>query len=276
MEGLIQRYYQQTGLSEQLFEATAEWDITQMEDLLRKGAGPNWKEKYRSGLIAYVVEYWDPEFHPEGISLLVAHGANVNIRSEDEELPIYLSHKRRLDETTELLQQHGAVTLDQLNFKPQSAPRACRYGRRHPEAVDDPYYHHMFQTGKWAYTARKQPALSPSEFTEKFGKDYYEIMAQVHSGKLDATSGAGYLNFLISGRPLWCFHRYGCSQTILPDGSLIKPGHAGHAFAIDFAKASSIKESFGSRRRAHPGGCLSIPPPPGIALRAPTSGGLGL
>ena len=227
MKTTLEKTFTSLKLQKDLCQAVYQQDLGQMANLLAQGASPNHQFRPESGLVYHIVQGWDPANILGGLELLTHYGANVNIRGKfEKELPVYLSMEIRYDEVTAFLQQNGAVVMDQLDLEPKGCAQACRYGAQHPERVEEAYFHHMFQTAKPAYAASSPINIDQirKKGAKGLEKDYNEIMKQVHKGELDATTGAGYINFLIGGRPLWCYDRYGITQNVLEDGSLLLIG----------------------------------------------------
>lgn len=230
MEKTLKKHRIQTQLNEKLqmlVEKEGLKAIGDINNLLHKGADPNYRPKFADSLICSVLYEWPAASQAIGIELLTSFGANVNLPDGQRQtaLSICLENKYPM-EIQNLLLSKGAVPIESSIKDFETSEVNCRYGRTNPEKVDDAYYKFMIATGKEASEVGKSRLtdLMTSGQIKDFKKDFEELTSEVRAGKLSSEAAAGFFNYLTNGKPKWCNNRFGSSYHFLKDGTMIQIG----------------------------------------------------
>lgn len=172
-----------------LESAIQEDDLEAAHHALQDGANPN------SGRFSPVFEQATSK---ELITLLYHNGARVERLKTSAPARLILVGLSDIYQTgNDEAEMVPARPLDRITDAQFEEDRARRFGTANPEKMDIPFWRAMVEAPCWAYAAR-----------EKFLTKSREDSDETH---ID-----------ISGPPIWCFDRMGCSLTELPDGTIVQ------------------------------------------------------
>lgn len=195
--------------------------------LLKNGAEPNHREKFQESLICTVLYEWPFDTQAVGIELLTRFGANVNLPGEQRQTPLsFCLVANYPSEIGDLLLSKGAVPIESTAEDFKNSAVHCRYGVANPESIGNGYYNFMIATGQYAAVVGKSPStdLFASSEIYKFEADFDDLTSKARSGELSGEAAAGFFNFLTHGQPKWCNHRFGSTDHVLADGTLLQIG----------------------------------------------------